>query len=165
MEAVRNLLHVSIEASKDLRPALEPSVEEWRKTTQASFRGKTGPDGKRWEPSKGPNPTGQRTGAMMSGETARALPTGVQGLSSVYYSQIFKGGAKLGNRAAGARKKKGVKTRRRRGTSRRGTGPEVQPARHVAPVEKIRGVASVLDEEWMERTLERVAKHLAAEEQ
>lgn len=165
MEAVRNVLRVSIEATKDLRPALEESAQEWTATVRRSFSGKTGPDGRRWPAAKNPkNPLGLRTGAMLRGEGVRVLPTGIQGLSGPYYAQMFKGGTVLGNRATGARKPKGSKKRRKRGTSKRGQGGIVQPARHVAPVEKVRGRASVLDEEWMKRALDRVAAHLAAEE-
>lgn len=165
LEAVRGVLRSSIEATKDLRPALAESVDEWEATARRSFGAKAGPDGSRWSPARDPkNPLGIRSGEMLAGESARALPTGIQGLSGPYWAQMFKGGTVLGNRATGARKKKGDKRRRKRGTSMRGKGGMVQPPRHVAPVEKVRGKATVLDDGWMTTLLDRVGLFLTGEE-
>lgn len=162
VEGLRTVLSVSIEATQDLTAPLTTAAEAWRKIVARSFGAKTGPAGRRWAPAKDPeNPLGIRTGAMAAGEDVRVLPTGLQGLSGPYYRTFFVSGAKLGNRAAGARKKAGQKKRRRkRGTSLRGTGPKVQPARPLAPVEPVRGAATVLDEEWFESLLSGVADHI-----
>ena len=166
LDGVRTVLSVSIEATQDLSEPLTKAAEEWRKTVARSFGAQAGPGGRRWPPAKDPeNPLGIRTGAMAAGEDVRVLPTGLQGLSTTYYRVFFVSGAKLGNRAAGARKKPGQKkARRKRGTSLRGTGPKVQPARPLAPVEPVRGAATVLDEEWFESLLNGVADHLVGGE-
>jgi len=164
MEGLQTVLRVSVENTRNLTPATESIAKDWSAITARSFATHRSPSGKKWAPNKNGSSLGFKTGAMARGQGARALPTSVQGLGGPFYSKFFKSGTKLGNRAVGARKAKGDRRRRKRGTSLKGKGAKVQPSREIGPIEERGGKAVILDQDFMDRSLAKVAAHVAGKE-
>jgi len=161
MAEVQTVLRLTADRVADLTPITTSIAERWTEYVRANIATARGPLGP-WAPKKDGGRAGVRTGAMRAGQSALSLPTGIQGLSDPFYAKFFKSGTKLGNRAEGARKAKGVRTRRKRGTSKKGTGAKVQPAREMAPVAERGGKAVVFDQRFFDdEILARVAGFIA----
>ena len=149
MAEVQTVLRLAASRVADMSPITKVIAQDLADYARSSFATASGPGGP-WAPKKDGSRAGIRTGAMKAGQTAIGLPTGVQLLSEPFYTKFFKSGTKLGNRAAGARKAKGDRTRRKRGTSQKGTGAKVQPSREISPVAERGGKAIIFDRRFFD---------------